>query len=99
MKKEKPGTQRERNQVKVEGLTFADINECFYLALMDSSPDDIAQITMDKWKETKEMNPNFVYKLNWDNIDPIAIRQNLDCWIERKMGIFPNIQPLNQLKN
>ncbi len=87
----KPQTQYERNQVEVKGLTFADINECYYLAIMDSSPDDIAQIAMDKWKETKEIDPNFVFKLNWEKIDPIAIRQNLDCWIEKKMGIFPNI--------
>jgi len=90
----KPQTQFERHQVKVEGLTFADINECYYLAIMDSADDDIARKAMAKWEKTKEINPNFVYKLNWEHIDPIAIRQNLDCWIERKMEIFPNITPL-----
>jgi len=94
MKTKKPQTQYERNQVKVKGLTFADINECYYLAIMDSSGDDIAKIMMDKYIETKEIDPNFVFKLNWENIDPIAIRQNLDCWIEKKMGIFPNIEIL-----
>lgn len=32
-----------------------------------------------------------VYKLNWEEIDPIAICQNFTCEIERMMGIFPNL--------
>lgn len=32
-----------------------------------------------------------VYSANWDEIDPIAIAQNLTCEIEKMMGIFPNL--------
>ena len=39
--------------------------------------------------------PQDVFKINWDNIDPLAIAQNLTCEIERMMGIFPNISKLN----
>ena len=90
----KPKTQQKRNQVRIKGLTFADINECFYLAIMDSASDYNARKAMAIWKKTGEINPSFVYDLDWEHIDPIAIRQNLDCWIESKMGIFPNIEPL-----
>lgn len=88
----KPQTQKERNQIEVKGLTFADINECYYLAIMDSADEDIARKEMDKWEKTGKIDPNFVFKLNWKKIDAIAIRQNLNCWIERKMKIFPNIE-------
>jgi hypothetical protein len=32
-----------------------------------------------------------VYKINWNDIDPLAIVQNMSCEIEKMMGIFPNI--------
>lgn len=32
-----------------------------------------------------------VYKLDFNNIDPIAVTQNLSCEIEKMMGIYPNI--------
>ena len=34
--------------------------------------------------------PQDVYKINWDDIDPISICQNLMCEVEKMMGIFPN---------
>jgi hypothetical protein len=33
-----------------------------------------------------------VYKLDWSNIDPLAIVKNATCRIEKMMGIFPNTQ-------
>jgi len=99
MKNNKPKTQAERHQVKITGLTFSDINECFYLAIMDSSgEDDMSKKAMDKWLKTKKIDANFVYELKWEYIDPIAIRQNLNCRIEKKMGIFPNIETLKYTK-
>lgn len=38
--------------------------------------------------------PQDVYKIDWNNIDPLAICQNFTCEVERMMGIFPNISPL-----
>ena len=35
-----------------------------------------------------------VYKINWDEVDPIAVCQNMSCEIEKMMGIFPNINEL-----
>ena len=94
----KPKTQQERAQVRIKGLTFADINECYYLAIIDSANQDIGWEVFKEYEKTGKINPNFVFKLDWEDIDPIAIRQNLDCWIEKKMGIFPNIEMLSDLK-
>ena len=69
----KPQTQKERHQVEVKGLTIADISECFYLAIMDSADDDIAKEAIKEYENTKEIDPNFLYKINWEHIDPIAI--------------------------
>ena len=35
--------------------------------------------------------PQDVYKINWGDIDPLVIAQNLTCEIEKMMGIFPNV--------
>lgn len=35
--------------------------------------------------------PQDVYKINWDNIDPLAVCKNLMVEIEKMMGIYPNI--------
>jgi hypothetical protein len=49
----------------------------------------------DKFVHTKvelgTWRPQDVYKIDWNNIDPIAITQNLTVEIEKMMGIFPNI--------
>lgn len=40
--------------------------------------------------ETK-VSYNDVYGWDLDKVDPIAVKQNMTCFIERRMGIFPNI--------
>ena len=40
--------------------------------------------------DTGNWRPQDVYKLDWNNIDPLAVAQNLTCNIEKMMGIFPN---------
>ena len=46
--------------------------------------------------ETGTWRPQMVYKLNWDNIDPMAICKNLTCEIEKMMGIYPNTIKLEE---
>ena len=73
-----------RGMTKIEGLTLRDLGDCFIRACYDSSglaPKDY---------------PKTIYGLDWEGIDPIAISQNMSCWVERYMGIFPNIPPLNE---
>lgn len=69
----------DRGAVLVEGLTFRDIGDCFVIACYESSGLDPKD-----W-------PRTIYELPWDEMDPVAIRQNLACAIERRMGIFPNV--------
>ena len=69
----------ERGKQQIEGLTMRDIRDCFVLACFESSG-----LTPEQW-------PGTVYGLPWNNMDPIAISQNLTCNIEKRMGIYPNI--------
>ncbi len=47
--------------------------------------------------DTNSWIPQDVYNINWEDIDPIAICQNLTCEVEKMMGIFPNIQILGDI--
>lgn len=68
----------ERGQTIVKGLTFRDIRDCLILAFYDSRPPDCD-------------SPKSVEDLPLHDMSLEAISQNLCCWIERYMGIFPNI--------
>jgi len=44
--------------------------------------------------------PQDVYKINWTDVDPLAITQNFTCEVEKMMGIYPNVPPLeNSIKS
>lgn len=72
----------ERGRTLVEGLTMRDIVDCFTRACFDSSG-----LSPKDW-------PGSIYDLPWDDMDILAVRQNLGCWIEKYMGIFPNVPRL-----
>jgi len=72
----------ERGKQLISGLTMRDVRDCFVKACYHSSG------------LNAEEYPRSVYELPWEDMDPIAISQNLTCWIERYMGIFPNIPSL-----
>jgi len=61
-----------------------------YLLNLQNDPDYIYTKV-----ETGNWRPQDVYKINWDNIDPLAIIQNFSVEVEKLMGIFPNVQTLN----
>jgi len=67
----------ERGMQQVSGLTIRDIRDCFVRACYDSDP--------------SQNYPKSIYDLDWENIDIMAVCQNMVCWIERYMGIFPNL--------
>jgi hypothetical protein len=73
-----------RGATLVEGLTMRDIRDCYVRACYESSG-----LPPKEW-------PGSIYDLPWDEMDPIAIVQNLTCEIERMMGIFPNIPRLER---
>ena len=73
----------ERGKQEVSGVTFRDIRDCFVIACFKASGLDI------------EDYPESLYKLPWDEMDPLAVFQNMSCEIEKRMGIYPNIPTLN----
>ena len=67
-------------------MSERDIQDCFIRACYDSSGLDPKD-----W-------PGSVYDLPWAEMDIIAVSQNLSCWIERYMGVFPNVlQPIEEV--
>lgn len=67
-----------RGKTIVKGLTKRDIRDCLILAFYDSRPPDCPP-------------PKEVEELPLENMSLEAISQNLCCWIERYMGIFPDL--------
>lgn len=72
----------DRGQTLVRGLTFRDVRDCFIRACYDASG-----LPPEQW-------PGSVHNLPWGDMDIIAVQQNLSCWMERYMGIFPNVPRL-----
>ena len=35
-----------------------------------------------------------VYLIDGNDLDPVAVMQSCTCWIERYMGIYPNVPKL-----
>ncbi len=69
----------ERGKTLVQGLTMRDIRDCLILAFYDSCPPGLRVFSKS------------VEDLPLTEMSLEAISQNLTCWIERYMGIFPNI--------
>lgn len=90
-----------RGATEVKGITFRDLRDCFIRAVLLSTGAGII--------DGKRMRPlyeeackgqdaalceNDLYGFNLDKLDPMAICQNLSCEVERLMGIYPNVEPL-----
>ena len=72
----------ERGKQEVYGVTFRDLRDCFVRGCYGASG------------LSAENYPRDVYGLPWQEMDPIAVFQNMACWVERYMGIYPNVPPL-----
>lgn len=71
-----------RGATEVRGLTMRDIKDCFVVGAFESSglpPDDY---------------PADIYGLDWNDLDPMAVAKNMLCNVEKRMGIYPNVPPL-----
>ena len=69
----------ERGRQLVTGITMRDIRDCFIIGAFKASglsPEDY---------------PRTIFELDWNDIDPIAVCQNMICQIEKRMGIYPNV--------
>lgn len=85
----------ERGKTEISGITFRDLRDCFVRACFLSAghihPAGYEQA--DKGVNAT-LCENDLYELDFDEIDIVAVSQNLTCEIERMMGIFPNVPDL-----
>ena len=75
----------ERGKTMVEGMRFRDLRDCFVVGCFEASGLPPSEY------------PASLYKLPWNEMDPLAIFQNMSCEIERRMGIFPNVPELEKI--
>jgi hypothetical protein len=82
-----------RGQTEVKGVTFRDVRDCFIKGLLlccgVDQPELYEKADNGTWREQD------VYKIDLTHVDIIAAAQNMSCEIEKMMGIYPNIPPLN----
>lgn len=80
-------SQGERGKQIIEGLTMRDLVDCFVMGVLESSGD---QELNDKVRDGK-----WRYSDVWDDrcndVDIMAVSQNMCCNIEKMMGIYPNL--------
>ena len=72
----------ERGRTTVTGLTIRDIADCIVRGFLDSGG-----------IRSENPMPEDVYKID-TNLDPIVTVQCTVCWIEKYMGIYPNVPKL-----
>lgn len=90
-----------RGATEITGITFRDLYDCFIRAVLLSTGageidgvDMLPRYDQATRGELAELNENDLYGFNLDQLDPVAICQNLCCEVERAMGIFPNVPKL-----
>lgn len=96
-----------RGSTEVSGITFRDLRDCFIRAVLISTggqhyPTDdpsirckMAALYDEALKgENATLCEDDLYGFDLDRLDPIAIMQNMNCEVERAMGIFPNVPGL-----
>lgn len=69
----------ERGKTEVKGVTFRDLRDCFIKGAFHASGID------------EKEYPRTIYDLDWNNIDPIAVCQNMSIEVEKLMHIYPNV--------
>ena len=83
-----------RGSSEIRGITFRDLRDCFIRAIILSTgaPNDrLRELYGEACKgENAALCTNDVYGIDMNDLDPMAISQNLACEIEKLMGIYPN---------
>ena len=78
-----------RGKRLVEGLTMRDIKDCIVRAFLDCGG----------FSDKKYPVIDDVYSIDLEKIDPVAVMQATTCWIEKYMGIYPNVPKLKENPN
>lgn len=80
----------ERGKHEVCNITMRDLRDCFIRAVAQSTgPGEI--YTESSKGEYAKISEGDLYKINFADLDIIAVQQNLTCEVEKIMGIFPNV--------
>lgn len=84
-----------RGATEIKGITFRDLHDCFIRAVCLSAS-HLNQELYDEAENGQDaaLCENDLFKLDFNQLDPLAICQNLSCEVERLMGIFPNLPKL-----
>ena len=84
-----------RGMTEVRGITFRDLRDCYVRAVLLSAYHLVPALYDEAAKGPDAvLCENDLYGFNLDELDPIAIVQNLCCEVEKVMGIFPNVPEL-----
>ena len=90
----------ERGKTEISGITFRDLRDCFVRACFLSAghihPAGYEQA--DRGVDAV-LCENDLYELDFTELDPVAIAQNLSCEIEKLMEIFPNVPDLHVISD
>jgi hypothetical protein len=68
-----------RGSNQIEGLTYRDLLDCCVRGAYDASGLPPNQY------------PGDVYGLPWEDMDAMAVFQNIAVWVEKYQGTFPNV--------
>ncbi len=71
-----------RGAQEVHGITMRDVQDAFVRACYESSG-----LLIEQW-------PGSIYDLPWQEMDILAVGQNLGVNLEKAMGIYPNVPRL-----
>lgn len=86
-----------RGKTEVRGIRFRDLADCVVKAWIDAAvhtiEDEALQDELRTRADDGTLNYNDLYRLgDLNEVDPIALMQNVSCRVEKAMGIFPNFR-------
>jgi len=81
-----------RGKTEIKGITFRDLRDSFIKGCFLASPNLHDRVTDGNWL------PDDVYKIDWAEVDPIAVAQNMSVEVEKLMGIYPNVPKLKEIR-
>lgn len=82
-----------RGATEIKGITFRDLRDAYIRAVFLSAHHQTPHLYEQANNgENAMIAESYLYTLNWNDLDPMAIQQNLSCEIEKLMGIYPNVE-------
>jgi hypothetical protein len=92
----------DRGKEEVRGLTMRDVEDCVAAGLLllggcDELRDKVNH-HMNGGETTWCYEDLYDKRLDYNKMDPVALLQNIGCFIEMYMGIFPNTNKINMVE-